>query len=112
MHLNKLIEQAFKNNSDKGFWDDQPDEGENNRDYVNTKLLLMVSEIVEAMEALRKDNPPSAKIPPIDSFAEEIADLAIRMFDFCGWAEIDLEYIIQMKMNYNEQRENKHGKLF
>lgn len=39
----------------------------------------------------------------------ELADAVIRIFDICGHYNIDLERIIEEKMNYNETRPYKHG---
>ena len=36
-------------------------------------------------------------------------NLVIRIFDFCGGNDIDLEKIILEKMEYNETRPYKHG---
>jgi NTP pyrophosphatase (non-canonical NTP hydrolase) len=46
------------------------------------------------------------------SFEDEIADVAIRLFDLCGGMGIDLEKHIEMKMKYNSLRPYKHGKKF
>ena len=41
----------------------------------------------------------------------ELADVVIRIFDFCGGMNIDLEKIILEKMAYNETRPYKHNRL-
>ena len=46
------------------------------------------------------------------SFEDELADVAIRLFDLCGGLDIDLHNHIQLKMAYNSTREHKHGKKF
>ena len=46
------------------------------------------------------------------SFEDELADVAIRLFDLCGGLNIDLEKHIEMKMKYNSMRGYKHGKAF
>ena len=40
----------------------------------------------------------------------EFADVIIRICDFCGAYNIDLEKIIEEKMEYNKNREYKHNK--
>ena len=40
----------------------------------------------------------------------ELADVVIRVLDFCGGKNIDLEKIILEKMEYNESRPYKHCK--
>ena len=39
----------------------------------------------------------------------ELADVVIRILDFCEGQKIDLETIILEKMKYNESRPYKHG---
>jgi len=67
-------------------------------------LMLIVSELGEAMEALRHGD--------FLNFDEELADVMIRMGDMCGGLGIDLEYAIEKKMAVNAKRPHKHGKQF
>jgi hypothetical protein len=39
----------------------------------------------------------------------EMADVLIRIFHFCGKYGIDLDKIVQEKMDYNDTRPYKHG---
>lgn len=64
-------------------------------------LCLIHSEISEALEAYRDDNAPS--------FREELADIAIRLFDACEHWGVDLEYEINRKYEINLKRPYKHG---
>ena len=41
--------------------------------------------------------------------AEELADVVIRVADFCGWRCIDLESAIAEKMEKNRNRPYLHG---
>jgi NTP pyrophosphatase (non-canonical NTP hydrolase) len=66
-------------------------------------LMLMVSEIAEAMEGERKDlmddhlpNRPSAEV--------ELADLFIRLMDYCGGFGYDIEGAILEKRAFNKTR--------
>ena len=73
------------------------------RDQMLGKLMLVVSEVAEASEAVRKvDNI---------NFAEELADATIRIFDICGAMGIDLEGVIDAKMKVNRGRHGKHTSL-
>ena len=73
--------------------------------FICQKLLLNVSEIAEAMEALRNND--------WHEFREEIADQFIRGFDLCGSLGIDLQSEVDRKMAVNEARPKMHGgKLF
>jgi NTP pyrophosphatase (non-canonical NTP hydrolase) len=77
---------------------------DNNWDNVPQTLMLIVTELAEAMEAYRV-NPYS------DNFKEEVADTVIRLFHMSGALHIDLEKEISKKMAVNESRPHLHGKL-
>lgn len=79
----------------KGFWDEERNRGE--------ALMLIVTELAEAMEAYRRQED--------DHFNEELADTFIRLFDLCGGLKIDIEAEIQKKTNKNLTRPYKHGKI-
>ena len=107
--------------------------------YENPKTpleahMLIVSEIAEASEEVRKDTPPIyANIKIQVAFDEimyqrttnlelirnnlikpegeaiELADAVIRIFDYCAYRGIDLEEAIALKHNYNKSRSKRHG---
>jgi len=72
--------------------------------FISNTLMLCVSELGEAVEGLRKGDD--------DNFAEELADVVIRIGDLCGGLNIDLQAAIEKKMARNESRERLHGKEF
>ncbi len=72
------------------------------RTQMMEKLMLVVTEISEAAEAVRHNN--------YQNFVEELADTVIRILDICGTCKIDLDRAITMKMYYNATRPEKHGK--
>jgi len=127
--MEQMIKKAHGVAKEKGFWDEERN--------VPEMLMLIVSELAEALEALRKDHfadPFAGAILAEDldnwddtmiepwkagfekavksSFEDEIADVAIRLFDLCGGMGIDLQKHIEMKMKYNSLRPYKHGKKF
>ncbi len=79
----------------KGFWDQERNIGE--------ALMLIVTELAEAMEAHRKQND--------ENFREELADTFIRLLDLCGGLGIDIEQEITAKSAKNRNRPYKHGKI-
>ena len=132
--MEQIIKKAHQVAKDKGFW-----ETERN---VPEMLMLVVSELAEALEALRKghyadksivnelykdieineyDDEFNIMAGPWKSgfeanikstFEDEIADVAIRLFDLCGGLNIELQKHIELKMMYNSMRGYKHGKKF
>jgi len=122
MHIQELCDKAHKAAKTKGFWD-KPKE-------IGTTLMLIVSELGEALEAHRHNkhayisnfiinvNDSHAKynsnfeINIKDTFEDEIADTFIRLGDFCASLGIDIEKHIKLKMKYNSNRPYKHGKEY
>ena len=99
------IQQAIHLNAkNKGFWDKPPE--------VGTSLMLIVSELGEALEGFRAGNPMSEKIPPHLNTTEELADAVIRILDFAGYHRLDLSGAILAKIKHNRSRPHKHGKEF
>ena len=47
-----------------------------------------------------------------EDVAEELADCCIRIFDYCGARDIDLERALLKKMEYNKTRPWRHNKKF
>lgn len=81
-------------------------------EQVLAKLMLIVTEIGEAAEAVRQTDAQGA----IDreekgNFAEEMADTLIRMYDLCGSLGVDLGLWVEKKMAKNMGRPYRHGKV-
>lgn len=72
-------------------------------------IALMHSELSEALEAMRKPDQKDEHLPHLDPVGLELADVLIRVFDFCGARGIDLATCIKEKMDYNDRRPMKHG---
>ena len=86
---------------------------------VPTMLMLIVSELAEAMEGHRK-NKFDDHIPHMGSLTVELADALIRIFDMAGGMGYDLPQAIVEKLIYNsrradhrpENRVKKNGKTY
>jgi hypothetical protein len=70
-----------------------------------TQLMLMVSEISEAMEGVRKDLMDE-KLPHRLAVEVELADAIIRIADFCGRWNLDLGGAVVEKLTYNKLRQD------
>jgi NTP pyrophosphatase (non-canonical NTP hydrolase) len=68
-------------------------------------LMLIVSEIAEAMEGERKDLMDD-KLPHRKMGEVELADALIRIFDYAGGFGYDLDGAFWEKMAYNAHRED------
>lgn len=63
--------------------------------------MLIASEVFEAFAAYR--DKEFYKLP------EEIADVTIRIMDFCEAYDIDLEWHVRRKHEINKGRPYRHG---
>ncbi len=123
-----LAEIVYLGNKKRGFW-----EGEHN---TGERLMLMVSELAEGLEADRKgrhsklspkdynklqaafqagrqeDFKEGFKALVKDTFEDELADVVIRVLDYVGGMGIPLAEHIQLKLMYNSTRPYKHGKKY
>jgi len=131
MEIKEMIKEVHDINVSKGFWDNKETKN------VGEMLMLVTSELAEALEADRdgkkankeqfvKDKNTAATVEPHlslsikysfeknikNSFEDEIADAVIRLFDICGGLNIDLEWHIRQKVDYNKKRPHKHGRAY
>lgn len=71
--------------------------------WVGAKLMLIVTEVAEAMEGWRKDQVDD-HLPHRKMVEVELADAVIRIGDLAGGLGLDLGGAIAEKMAYNAQR--------
>jgi NTP pyrophosphatase (non-canonical NTP hydrolase) len=90
--------------ANKTWWHD-PVTGEPIQRNKGELLMLMVSELAEAMEGERK-NLMDDKLPHRRMAEVELADCLIRIFDYAGGHGYDLGGAFVDKMNYNANRED------
>ena len=88
----------------KGWWDTPRNDGE--------MIALTHQELSEALDCLRKGNPPAEHIPAVSGLEEEFADVVIRLMDFAAARNLRIAEAIIAKMEFNANRPHKHGKKF
>ncbi len=69
------------------------------------QLLLIVSEIVEGFEGIRKSLKDD-KLPQYEMIDVELIDAAIRIFDFLGKRSAPAGEFYVAKRNYNDNRQD------
>lgn len=120
--INELCNKAHKNAVNKGFWAEEKSFPEQ-IDYI-------MKELNEALEEYKNKHKPNEiyfncierrkgcsqichtcdKAKP-EGIPIELADALIIIFDTAAYYRINLEHAIKMKMEYNESRPYKHGKI-
>ncbi len=101
MDISDIQRKVHKTAVEHGWWEKPRPVGE--------VLMLMVTELAEAMEAYRAGNPESDKIPGYSKLEEELADVIIRLLDFAAGFDLDIAGAVAAKMAYNETRPYRHG---
>lgn len=84
-------------------WWKDPKTGEPITRNVGEMLMLVTSELAEAMEGHRKDLMDD-KLPTYRMFDVEIVDAFIRLFDIAGHMIPHFGEIFEAKMQYNAHR--------
>lgn len=91
-------------NASARWWHD-PATGKRLERNVPEMLMLIVSEIAEAMEGHRK-NLMDDKLPHRKQLEVELADALIRIHDLAGGLDLNLGVAFVEKMQYNATRED------
>lgn len=109
--LDALQVQLHAQVRSKGFWD----HATNNPSIIQEKLMLIVGELGEASEELRKDGDVNYTYYREDGkpegFQFELADALIRLLDLAEWCGISMADAVEKKDAYNRTRPFMHGKL-
>lgn len=107
----EMQDVVCRDNEEKGLHDMKTveDTGIPNELYLPTKLSLIISEIVEAIEADRTNKTHDDHLPTHSAIGCELADAVIRCMDLAGELGIDLGQYIVDKLAYNRGRPFRHG---
>lgn len=100
--LAELIKHCHQLAVDAGWWHDIKT-GEKLQRNKGEMLALIHSEVSEALEGVRKGSMDD-KLPHRRMEEVEMADTAIRVFDYCAGHNLDLVGAIYEKLNYNKTR--------
>ncbi len=103
-HANNLMLRCHHAAVRSGWWGGhgKPDPRDNPMCFAQ-KLMLVVSELAEAMEGDRK-NLMDDKLPHRTMREVELADALIRIFDMAGAFNMDIGGAISEKMAFNAVR--------
>ena len=71
-------------------------------------IALCHSELSEALEGYRESSQDK-HLPHLRSQDVELADVLIRIFDYCGYHQIDIVQVLLEKMHFNQTRPWRHG---
>ena len=117
MTIKELCKKAHNMAKKKGFWMTTALTNELIPRNDSELLMLVVTELAEACEALRTNRTQKLYNESVilwhkDTFEDEIADAFIRLADLCEAKDIDIEWQIKKKLEYNATRPQKHGKKF
>lgn len=109
MTVTDLIERSYGTAKEKGWWDDNAGADRS----FGTALMLMVSELAEALEEYRQNRALDeiwyADSGKPEGIPVELADTIIRIADLCGHYNIPLVRALTEKMAYNKTRPYRHG---
>lgn len=112
LSLESLIQSIHQQNVEAGWWTNietgeslVSQNAEKPKRNIPEMLMLIVTEISEAMEGHRK-NLMDDKLPHRTMLEVELADAVIRICDMAGGLNLDLVGAINEKREYNKKRED------
>lgn len=102
MTVNELVKKSHERAKKSGWWNPAKSSLECH--------MMVVTELAEAVEACRTDQPPiwyNGEKPEGECI--ELVDAIIRIADYFGYKGWNLEEALRIKMEYNKTRPHRHG---
>ena len=132
MSLNSLSKEIHKNAVEHGWWDEERSFGEiialchselsealeeyrSGKEmiyFINNRCKESGGKCIADAQDECPDNPTQCgafEYGKPEGIAVEMADCIIRILDWCGKENIDIDNIIKRKMEYNKTRAYRHG---
>lgn len=116
MKINEFAKEVHKNAVEHGWWKEERSFGdiialchselsEALEEYRNGKSIIYFKE-VNGFEVSDMNEWNGEKV---EGIAAELADCIIRILDYCGHENIDIENALKIKHDYNKTRLYRHG---
>jgi len=100
MDINESVSEIHATAVEKGWWD-----GKRQKLALH---MLMVTEVGEASQCVRKGDPLDGADGKPEGEAAELADVVLRVMDYFGHEGWDLAAMLRRKMDYNKTRTARH----
>lgn len=100
--INRLSTVIYDNNVKAGWFTNPKTHRRIDPDPLQ-KLMLMVTEISECAEGVRKSLPDD-KLPHRSMEEVELADVLVRLFEYAGWRGLDVGGAFVEKIHFNATR--------
>lgn len=104
MHLTELQQNVWQGMEKQGFHNGRSGRG---RDDNFARLVLIHTEVSEACQVVKRHGLEDEKY--VEMYAEELADVLIRLLDLAGCVGINLEEAAIKKQAVNMQRPYMYG---
>ena len=105
IYMNMFAKEVHENAVNHGWYDEE-------RSFAEL-IALCHQELSEALEEYRNGRLPTEVYTGNNGKPEgipiELADVIIRVLDYCGYAGIDIDAAISQKHEYNKSRPYRHG---